>query len=330
MKAAFINQTGPPENIQVGDLPKPVAKKNELLIRVAAVSVNPIDTYVRNGANFWELPTPFIVGSDFAGTVEEIGPDATRFKPGDRVWGSNQGLLGRQGTFAEYCCVDEEFAYPTPHDVADETAAACALVGITAHLGLFNRAQLRAGESIFVNGGTGGVGSMVVQMAKAAGARVMATCGSPEKCELAKKLGADVSVNYKTDDIAAAVEAFSPDGMNVIWETTREPDFERLVGYLAERGRLIVMAGRDAKPAFPVGPFYVKGCSLLGFVMFKASSEDQRNCATDMNRWLSEKKIEPRISHRFQLEAAAEAHRLQEQNTLEKAGTLQGKIVLTV
>jgi len=329
MKAAYIEQPGPPENIIYGDLPKPAPSDSEVLVRVAAVAVNPVDTYIRNGANYWPLPKPFIVGCDLAGKVEEVGPAVTRFKVGDRVWGTNQGLLGRQGTFAEYCAVDEVWLYPIPSNVSDETAAACALVGVTAHLGLFRDARLKAGESIFVHGGSGGVGSMVVQMAKAAGARVITTGGSDEKCEQCRALGADVAVNYKTSDVSAAVKQFAPQGVNVIWETLREPDFDMLVSYLAERGRLVLMAGRDARPPFPVGPFYVKGCSLHGVVMFKATPEELRTCAENMNRWMSAGKLKAQISHRLPLAQAAAAHRLQEQNTLHKQGTLAGKIVLT-
>src|SRR5207247_3931166 len=123
-------------------------------------------------------------GSDVAGTVEMVGPGVKRCKVGDRVWGSNQGLLGRQGTCAEFVCASEDFFYPTPAGVSDDDAAAVALVGITAHLGLFQRAKLQAGETVFVNGGTGGVGSMVVQMAKAIGAKAIATVGSAEKAQL--------------------------------------------------------------------------------------------------------------------------------------------------
>ena len=145
MKAAFIRHTGPAQTIEYGELPTPTPKGSEVLVRVGAVAVNPIDTYIRNGANYWPLPSPFIVGCDLAGVVEAVGPETRRLRVGDRVWGSNQGLLGRQGTFAEYCAVDECWLYPTPSAVTDEAAAACALVGITAHLGLFGRAGLRAG-----------------------------------------------------------------------------------------------------------------------------------------------------------------------------------------
>lgn len=328
MKAAYIEQTGPPENIIYGDLPNPEPKGSEVLVKVSAVSLNPVDTYIRGGANFWELPMPFIVGCDLAGVVEALGPDATRFKVGDRVWATNQGLVGRQGTFAEYCAVDECWLYPTPDGVDDEQAAASSLVGVTAHLGLFREANLQAGESVFVHGGSGGVGSMVVQMAKAAGARVMTTGGSEEKLEVCRELGADVAVNYKTDDVDAAVGEFAPDGVNVFWETLREPDFDSIIGCLAERGRIVLMAGRDARPEFPVGPFYVKECSMHGVVMFKASPHEMRACADDMNRWFVEGKLKARISRTMPLSDAAAAHRLQEENTLQMAGTLAGKIVL--
>src|SRR6516164_9554238 len=102
MKAAYIETTGAPDIIRYGDLPKPAPRPGEVLVRVGAVAVNPIDTYIRSGAVSMPLPKPYILGCDLAGTVEAPGPGVHRFKPGDRVWGSNQGLMGRQGTFAEY------------------------------------------------------------------------------------------------------------------------------------------------------------------------------------------------------------------------------------
>ncbi len=328
MKAAYIERTGPPDCIQYGDLPVPEPAGSQVLVRVRAASVNPIDTYIRNGADYWELPRPFVVGCDLAGEVVAVGPQAQRFRTGDRVWGSNQGLVGRQGTFAEYCAVDEQWLYATPEGVADQTVAAVALVGITAHLGLFREAQLQAGQTVFVRGGTGGVGSMVVQMAHVAGARVLATGGSDAKVARCLALGANSAVNYKREDWQAVVAEFSPDGMDLFWETLRAPDFDEIVGLLAERGRIILMAGRDARPAFPVGPFYVKGCSLHGFVMFKASAELQRVCAADINQWLLDGKLDACISEVLPLSETAKAHQLQEANTLSHSGTLSGKIVV--
>jgi NADPH2:quinone reductase len=296
---------------------------------VSAAAINPIDTYIRSGAAPMALAKPAITGTDFAGVVDAVGAGAGRFKIGDRVWGSNQGLLGRQGTCAEFVCVEEVWAYPTPSGVTDEQAAAGALVGITAHLGLFHRAKLKAGELVFVNGGTGGVGSMVVQMAKAAGARVITTVGSEGKSGEARKLGADHMINYKTEDVAAKVkEAAGTAGIDVWYETQPPGDFDKTVDAMALRGRIVVMAGRQARPVLPNGPFYVKGLALLGFAMFNMTAAEQQVCADDINRWLTEGKLRTLIGKEFPLSQTAAAHQLQEDNTLRKAGTLTGKIVI--
>jgi NADPH2:quinone reductase len=329
MRAAFYETTGAPDVIKVGELPTPEPKANEVRVRVRAAALNPIDTYVRSGAVAMAMPRPTIPGCDLAGEVDAVGPAVVRFKPGQRVWGSNQGLLGRQGTFAEFCCVEEQWLYPTPAGVTDEQAAACALVGITAHLGLFHCAKLQPGETVFVNGGTGGVGCLVVQMAKAVGAKAITTVGSDEKAALARELGADLVVNYKTSDVAVRVkEATGGSGIGVWYETQPPSDLDRTFELMAPRGRVVVMAGRAARPAFPNGLFYVKCLSLHGFAMFNVTADEQRACADDMNRWLAAGKLKALIGKRFPLAESAEAHRLQEDNTLKKVGSLTGKIVV--
>jgi NADPH2:quinone reductase len=329
MKAAFLDTTGAPDVIRYGDLPRPAIAEREVLVRVGAAALNPIDVYVRAGTIAMPLPRPFITGTDLAGTVEDVGPGVQRFKAGDRVWGSNQGLLGRQGTCCEYAAVHEDWLYPAPEGIPDTAAAACALTGITAHLGLFRCAHLRGGETVFVNGGTGGVGSMVVQMTKAVDATVIATVGSAEKAEVCRSWGADRVLNYKTDDVPAAIRDFTQGkGVQVWYETLREPEFLRTLELISKRGRMIVMAGRQAQPVFPVGPFYTKDLSLYGFAMFNATPDEQRACAADINRWLAEKKLRPLIGKTFRLAETAAAHRLLEENTVGKAGTLSGKIVI--
>lgn len=328
MKAAYIQATGAPDVIQYGNLPDPTPTGRQVLVKTAAVAVNPIDTYIRSGMIAAALPQPYVIGCDIAGTVIAVGPDAARFQPGDRVWGSNQGLMGRQGTFSELAAIDEDWLYRTPAAVSDEDAAAAALVGITAWLGLVRDAKLQAGETLFVNGGAGGVGSMVVQMAKALGARVVTTAGSDVNLASCRQFGADLAINYRTEDVDARLREFAPGGVDVWWETLREPNFERTVSHLAPRGRMVLMAGREARPIFPVGPFYVKDCSLHGFAMFNAPPAVQRQAADNIHRWLTEGKLRARIGKRLRLAEAAEAHRLQEENTLRKAGTLSGKIVL--
>lgn len=330
MKAAYIHKTGAPDVIEVGDLPCPEPQSGQVLVAVRTVAVNPIDTYVRSGAVAMQLPDPFIVGCDFAGVVHQVGDGVNQLKAGDRVWGSNQGLLGRQGTFAEYIAVDQTWVHDLPASVAFEDAAAVSLVAITAHLGLFRDAKLKSGETILVIGGTGGVGSMVVQMAKLAGARVITTAGSDSKASAAIALGADEVISYHKDPIGEAVAKIAPDGVDVFWETRREPDFDLAVTALAPRGRMVLMAGRDARPPFPVGPFYVKECSLHGMVMFKASPEEIAQAAKDINQWLANRQLKSNISARLTLDQAAESHRMQEAATLHGNSDLAGKIVLSV
>jgi NADPH2:quinone reductase len=328
MKAAFIRETGTPEQIVFGDLPEPELRPGQVLLRVGAVSVNPIDTYIRGGANYWQLPCPYVLGCDFAGIIVAVGEGVTEYKEGDRVWGSNQGLMGRQGCFSQLAAVDAQWVYPTPESISDEEAAACALVGITAHLGLINRAHLSVGETLFVRGGAGGVGSMVVQMAKCLGATVITTAGGPQKVQFCEQLGADHVIDYHTTDIAKATAEFAPGGVDVFWETLRDPDFDLAVNCMADNGRMVLMAGRTARPEFPVGPFYVKGCSLFGFVMFKAPPETQRICAQDINHWLATGRLKAVIDRVLPLDQTAQAHRLQESHTVDKQSSLTGKIVL--
>jgi NADPH2:quinone reductase len=328
MKAAFINRTGLPEEILHGDLPDPVPGPRQVLVRVRACAVNPIDTYIRGGSVAMPLPFPFVPGCDLAGEVVAIGSEVDGFRPGMRVWGSNQGVLGRQGTFAELAAVDERWLYRTPDAVSDRDAAAAALVSITAHLGLVGNVGLQPGETIFVNGGSGGVGSAVVQIAKQLGSRVIATAGTPEKRERVRRLGADLVLDYRSDDLVQEVAAAAPDGVHVYWETLREPSFDQAVAMLRDGGRMLIMAGRDARPPFPVGPFYVKGCRLFGFVMFKATPQEQAAAAADINRWLTAGRLRLPIDRVLPLSKTAEAHALQESSTVNRSGVVAGKIVI--
>jgi NADPH:quinone reductase len=330
MRAAFIEETGPPEVIKVGELPRPVPGSGQVLLRVHAVALNPIDLYIRSGLVPMPLSFPYIIGCDVAGSVEETGAGCNRFQKGDRVWGSNQGLLGRQGVAAEYAAVDESWLYPTPALLPDTDAAAMALVGITAHLGLFQFGQLKAGEVVYVPGGTGGVGSMVVQMAKAAGARVATAAGSPERLDFCRRLGADLAINYHADDIPARLREFSPEGIDVWYETQREPNLEVSIPLLRKNGRMILIAGRAAKPALPLGAFYPRNCAIFGFAMFNASADQQRRCADGIVRWIEEGILKPLVGRAFPLSATLDAMRFLEEKTLKGSGTLTGKVVITI
>ena len=330
MKAAFIRETGTPSVIEFDDLPTPTPRANEVLVKVGAVLVNPIDTYIRAGAVAMASRFPYIIGCDLAGTVVQVGSEVKRFAIGDRVWGSNQGLFGRQGTFAEFASVDERWLYRTPKGMKDEEAAAGALVGLTAHMGLFQHADLHPGEVVFVNGGAGGVGSCVVQLAKATGAFVVTTGGSDESLQICKKLGADLALNYRTPNVDDQLRAFSlPHGGIQLWiETQREPTLDRTISLMAPRGRIVLMAGRQARPELPVGPFYVKDLRLIGFAMFNGTPEEQRQAADGLNALYELNRWRPQVAMTLPLSDAAKAHQIQEDNTLNKQGSLRGKIVL--
>lgn len=330
MKAAFIRQTGTPDVIEYGELPTPEPGPTEVLIKVGAVSVNPIDTYIRSGMIKVATSFPYIVGCDLAGTIERVGSQVTRFKLGDRVWGSNQSLFGRCGSFAEFAAVDEKWLYPTPAAMNDSQAAAGALTGITAHLGLFLNAGLKPGEVVLVNGGTGGVGSAVIQLAKAAGAKVITTVGNAEKKALCESWGADCVLDYHSASLDDEIKAFASanGGLQVWYETQVPTNFDRTIGLMSPRGRIIVMAGRNARPEFPNGAFYVKDLRLFGFAMFNATPDEQRECAEAINSLATRGGWHPQIGRTLPLAEAAAAHRLQEENTLQKQGTLTGKIVL--
>jgi NADPH2:quinone reductase len=330
MRAVLLDQTGPSENLRLGDAPIVPPGPGEIRVNVKRASINPIDLYIRSGTVPMALPMPFTPGCDFAGVVEEVGSGVEGFRPGQRVWGSNQGLLGRQGTLREQATIQAHFAYPSPEGVSDDSLAAAALTGITAHLALFANAQVKAGDTVVIQGGTGGVGSMAIQMAKAVGARVITTVRSEEKAELALSLGAEKAILFGGKTFEEIRAYTGGKGVDAWIETQREPDFLNIVPTMAPRGRIVILAGRTAQPLFPVGPFYVKGLSLKGFAMFNATPAEQAACAVDISRWLAEGALKVQVGQIFDLDQAVEAHRYLEENTLGFAGKLVGKVLVRV
>lgn len=331
MKAAFFERTGPATEIRTGEIPIGPVPPGQLRIRVAASALNPIDLYVRAGTVAMPLNSPQIPGCDFAGEVVEAGSGVTRFQPGDRVWGSNQGLFGRQGSACEFVTTEEKWVYRSPIGVSDADMAAMALTGITAHLGLFDKARLRPGETVYVSGGTGGVGSMVIQMAKAAGGLVVTTAGSDEKRAMCRKLGADLALDYASTTLDDALRAFAPEGIDVWFETQREPDFARAFPLMNRGGRFLVMAGRTATPTFPpLGQFYPRNLSVLGFAMLAYEADAQRLAADDIVRWAATGQLKALIGKTFSLTETAAAHQFLEDATLGGSHRLTGKVLLEI
>lgn len=326
MKAAFIKKTGAPDAIIFGDLPIPELSQNSVLVKVHVTAVDWIDTYIRSGQHKIPLHFPYILGRDLCGVVEKVGSDVTGFKPGDPVWSITQGVNGNQGGYSEYALVEQQYLYHLPKGVDEKEAAAVLQGGMTACHGLISRAKLHLGETIFVRGGAGSVGSAIIQLTKARNCRVIVSVGSKEKAEWCKALGADVVINYNEEkDVENAVLKAAPGGVNVYWDTSREPDLERAVSVVAPRGRIILMAGAHARPVLPVGDFYHKDLSLLGFSLNNASIQELRGYAEIINKCLEAGKLKGKIAASMPLAKVSEAH-----TKLETDSKLWGKIVLTV
>ncbi|HTU26411.1 MAG TPA: NADPH:quinone reductase [Pirellulales bacterium] len=322
MKAAYIERLGSPDEIRYGDFPEPTVGPSDVLVAVSAVAVDLVDTYIRSGKVPMRLPMPFIIGRDLVGRVERVGSNVTRFAVGDRAWSNRLGFAGRQGAFAERAAIDETLLYPLPAGADERAVVAFVHSGLTALVGL-ERAGLATGESIFIGGAAGNVGSAVLQLARARGAKTFATAGSPEGIDWCRALGADGVANYQTDDLAHQAAAVAPDGFNVYWDTSGHNDFDQAVGLLAPGGRIVLMAGVGSHSPFPVGPFYVKNCSLHGFAITYASDAQYDRAAAEINRYVASGDLRVRIDRVLPLSAAAEAHRL-----LESGERLSGKLIL--
>lgn len=322
MKAAYIEQVGPPQAIQYGDLPLPPVGRRDILVKVEAVTVNAVDTHIRGGSFKTSLPFPFIIGRDMVGTVTEIGKDVTGFRPGDRVWTDNQGYYGRQGTFAQFCAVNEHLLYHLPAGLDPMEAITVLHSTLTAVLGLFFKVGIAPGESIFINGGDGNVGTAVLQLAKASGARVLLTAGNEEKAQWCRTLGADLVINYKTEDVNRAIKEAAPQGVQVYWDATTHFDATQALGVIAERGRIAVMAGSVRQTILPVGAFYLRNCTLYGFTVTDATQDELARYAVEMNAWFVRGLPRGRVAQILPLSHAAEAHELYETTDL------LGKLVL--
>ena len=325
MRAAFVREAGPADSIVVGDLPIPHPGPGSVLVQSAAMSVNHVDTFVRSGAYATARPTPrgepFIVGRDVAGTVVQVGAGVAGFKVGDPVWSNSLGYDGRQGSFSEFALVPAERLYALPAGVTPETAVAVAHTGATAYLGLVREARLLVGETVFIGGAAGGVGSAAVQLAHAMGARVLASC-SPHDMEWVRSCGADEVFDRTDATLLDRVYAAAPSGVNVWWDTTGRLDLAASLRLVARSGRVIVSAGlagasnsTDAGASgttISPGDFYTRDIQLRGFVISNASVADLAAAAAAINSMLARGRFKARVAKVLSLEEAAGAHRLME------------------
>ncbi|MFD4025363.1 NADPH:quinone reductase [Streptomyces sp. NPDC058576] len=315
MRAAYIEQIGSPDEIRFGELPDPRPGPTDVLVSVTATTVNPVDTFVRSGVFRTALPLPLAVGRDLVGTVIEAGPGTTGFAPGDRVWCNSLGHGGRQGAAAERAVVPADRLYRLPPGVDPEIAVGVLHPGATAYLALFVHARIQPGETVFVAGAAGNVGSALVVMAVDAGARVVASASAADAAWV-RSLGAAEVFDYLDPALAERVSAACPDGVGVYVDTFGTNDLTAAVDMLAPRGRIVLLAGVGARPVLPVGPFYMKDAAILGFVISHATTAELAAAAGAINRLVASGRLRPRRTERVPLSAAAEGHRRMEKGGL--------------
>ncbi|MGY3566510.1 zinc-binding dehydrogenase [Sinomonas sp. RB5] len=320
MRAAFIRATGGTDRIEVGELPTPRPGPTDVLVEFEASAVNHVDTFVRSGAYRTALAFPFVIGRDLVGTVAAAGPGAG-FAAGERVWTNSLGHAGRQGAWSEYAVVAAERLYRLPAGVGAEDAAAALHPTATAHLGLFRRARLAAGDTVLVGGAGGAVGSAAVRLAAAAGARVIATA-APRDHEWAASCGAAEVLDYRDPDLSGRIRAAAPEGIDVWLDTSGHHDLPTVVPLLRSGGTIVVMAGLAAQTPLPVGALYTRDVSIRGFAISNASVDDLAAASRAVNRLMAKGRPVVRTAAKLALDDAAEAHALQE------GRSLRGRIVL--
>ena len=317
-RAAYITELGAPEVIRYGVVPIPAIGPTDVLVRSEALAVNPVDCLIRAGVYRTPTPFPFIVGRDVAGVVVVAGPGAAGFAVGDRVWSNSLGHGGRQGSFSDYVVVAADRCYHLPDAVSADAAVAVFHPAATAYLALFRHANLQPGETVYVGGGAGNVGRATIELAAAAGARVIASA-RPEDFDDCAALGASAVVDYQ--DGAAAVAKAASEGVDVYLDTSGHHDFAAALEVLAKGGRIVIMAG-TARVPLPVSALFQRDARLVGFVISDALVSDLAAAAALINKRLAAGGLKPRIASTMTLADTAQAHRLVE------ARTVRGRIVL--
>lgn len=319
--AAYITELGPPDRIEVGELPVPALGPTDVLVQTEALAVDNVDTLIRSGAYRTPIQFPFVIGRDMVGMVAQASPGAAAFADGDRVWCNSMGQAGRQGSFAQHVVVDAERLYQLQAGVDPLQAVAVLHTAGTAWLGLFREARVRQGETVIIGGAAGGVGSAAVQLAAASGAHVIATAAEAD-AGWCRESGAREVFDYRDSDLLTKLADAVPTGADVYWDTSGHQDLAAIFPLLAVGARVIVTAAHDAGSVFPARDYYRRDISLHGFSITNASVSDLAAAARTINSALAERTLRPRIGARLPLTAAADAHRMTE------TGQTAGRIVV--
>ncbi|HZT00307.1 MAG TPA: quinone oxidoreductase [Terriglobales bacterium] len=307
MKAIQVKRTGGPEVLELADLAVPEAKGNEAVVKIAASGVNFIDVYYREGR--YKAVLPFVPGQEGAGQITSVGPDVKQLKVGDRV-----AYTAIMGSYAEYATVPEDRLVKIPRGVNYQQAAAAMLQGMTAHYLSHDTYPLKKSETALVHAAAGGVGLLLVQMAKNIGARVIGTVSTEEKAKLAREAGADEIILYTQSDFEIETRKLTDGhGVDVVYDSVGKTTFEKGLNVLRPRGCMVLFGGSSgAVPPFDLiqlsqkGSLYVTRPTLAHYI---ATSEDLERRSSDVFGMIAAGKLKLRIEHSYPLKAAAQAHR---------------------
>jgi len=307
MKAIQVAKTGGPEVLSYVDLPIPQPRPTEAVVKISAAGVNFIDIYFREGR--YPAALPFVDGQEAAGTVQAVGSDAKGVKLGDRV-----AYTGVLGSYAEYASVPAERLVRVPEGVSDQQAAAAMLQGMTAHYLLRSTYPLKNGETALIHAAAGGVGLLLVQMARQIGARVIATVGTHEKARLAREAGADDTIIYTEQDFETEVKRVTDGkGVHVVYDGVGKTTFDKDLNILRPRGYLVLFGGASG-PVPPVDPLILtqKGSLFLtrpSLMHHLLTREELEQRSRDLFTMILGGKLKLRIGNTYALKDAAQAHR---------------------
>ena len=307
MKAIQVSQVGGPEVLALVDLPVPDPKPNEALVQIEAAGVNFIDVYFREGR--YPAPLPFVNGQEGAGLVVAVGPDVTTLRLGDRI-----AYTGALGSYAEYAAVPADRLVKIPDELDFNQAAAAMLQGMTAHYLSHSTYPIKSGDTVLIHAAAGGVGLLLVQMAKHLGARIIATAGSPEKAQLARDAGANEVIVYTEQDFETETQRLTDGrGVQVVYDGVGKDTFAKDLKVLSPRGYLVLFGGASgAVPPFDLleltkhGSLFVTRPSLQHYV---ATREELEQRANDVLQMVVRGELKLRIHKTYSLAEAQQAHR---------------------
>lgn len=304
MKAIIVREFGPPEVMKIEDLETPEPAAAEVLVRIYAAGVNPVDTYLRTGIHAHALKLPYTPGKDGAGIVESVGPEVSKFKPGDRVY--TAGSIS--GTYAEYSLCDESQLGVLPDNVGFEEGACIWTPYATAYRALYQKAGARPGETVLVHGASGGVGIAVIQWACREGLRMIGTAGSEEGRTLAAKMGADAVFDHTEMDHYQRILDFTAGrGADVIIEMLANANLERDFEALAMFGRIVIVGSRGSLEFTPRLAM-TKDAAIFGMSLFNAPAEDLAEIHGALADAMAKGALRPIIRKRLPLAEAPNAH----------------------